>query len=189
MSSGKAILGKALLLPLAIIFSGCKAAPYEQPKSGLLTTIKFVNDSQHPMAVHIYEDAEQCTNRHSVGAVAYGAQKLINVQVGKKMAFTAVIEDSGMSADKQKALVALGGAAGAVVAAAASAATSSPNSCLPTIDFVPKEGTKYVLKMSVIKGDCQYSFSEDSPGKPPAQFTLREWVRPWGESGPFCKKI
>lgn len=176
------------LLLLIPIISGCQSAPYQEPKSGPLTTIKFINASQHPMSVQVYEDAAQCTNRHKVGDVVYGAPKIVNVQAGKKMAFTAVIQDAGMGADNQKALVALGGAVGAAIAA--TAATSGSNSCLPTIDFVPKEGTKYILKLSVDGANCKFDFTEDYPSnKPPAEFTVREWIRPWGEAGPFCKKL
>jgi len=176
------------LFLLMTLISGCQLAPYQEPKSGPISTIKFINDSQHPMSVQIYEDAEQCTNRHKVGAVVYGIPKLVNVQAGKEMAFTAVIQDAGMSADNQKGLIAVGGAVGAAIAA--SAATSGSHTCLPTIDFVPKEGTKYILKLAVNGATCRYDFIEDSPSnKPPAEFKEREWIRPLGESGPFCKSL
>ena len=165
------------------VMAGC-TTPYKEPTNTPTATIEFVNDTTEKMGVQFYDDAKECTNRKTAGLVESRSQRKLIVPAGQSTAFT-VSTSLGSSGKK---LLGLGAIGGLVTAA-------TYRGCTPTVDFVPSVGAAYIFRMSSDSNECKYQFGAQNPisgggtdDMVAVRFTVREWIRPMGEAGPFCKK-
>ncbi len=191
---------KAKLLFVAIPFaiSGCAISPpqYKEPSGQSDASITFMNETPVPMEIYIHADATECTDRSSAGKIQANTLKTLRVFTDKALVFTVAVN---LQNERNKTLGGLGVFGGALGALAVVAVTSpdvkdTKNVCIPTIDFLPEAGHNYVFKLNSDVNGCSYKFV-DSPTQNqkfaeaiPVAFTTREWIRAWGESGPFCKR-
>ncbi|MDP9992842.1 hypothetical protein J2W28_003218 [Variovorax boronicumulans] len=168
------------VIPLALL--GC-AAPYREPATGPKASIKFVNDGKDKMSVHFHEDAAECTNRTSTGLIEPKSSRSIAVPAEKEVVLTTGMDPG----DRMLIAIAVGGAVGAAL-------MPSFKGCTPTVEFIPEAGMSYVFRMNSDGSDCTHQFYAVSPSAQgpdevrPVQFVPREWIRAFGESGPWCKK-
>jgi hypothetical protein len=156
---------------------GC-AVPYQEPSGDSVATIEFRNESAGAMSTHMYAGAKECTDRTAPGGVQAQSKKRVKVLAERRLVFTAGMDTKGAGA------VLAFGALGAVVGG------SIYKGCTPTIDFFPERGRTYVFSMASDGSTCTFRFYSESPlgGGEEVKFSEREWIRPMGESGPFCRK-
>ncbi|HEY8026360.1 MAG TPA: hypothetical protein VIF60_17490 [Burkholderiaceae bacterium] len=177
----KPVLGTLLAFMLAAPLTA-SAGKYQEPTGEGTASIEFVNDSAQTMSIQIFADPKECTDRGVAFAKA-GEQKKLAIAAGRNLAFNAATDSK--SVGPLFAFGALGAALGA----------STLKGCYPVIEFHPEPGHTYIFRMGSDGKDCLYKFYE-KPAADSAQaaeenqvpFTPREYVRAWGDSGPWCKK-
>jgi hypothetical protein len=179
---------------IAITISGCVTPPskYIEPTGQSVATIDFIDETNVPMGVDIYKDATECTDRTVAGPIQPKIPKKLRVSAGKELAFTAAVRLNGESNKTVGTLGAMGGALGALTALTVMSATN--NVCITTIEFLPEADRNYVFQLNTDGVSCGYTLvTGPTPGQQtneavPVIFNKREWIRAWGESGPWCKK-
>jgi len=175
-----------LAVTLIVASSGC-AVSYVEPTDKNIARINFVNNTAEQMFVRLYGDAKECTNRTNAGSVQAASHRTIVVPAGKDLALTFGI-NTNRSASKAAALGGAAGATGFLLLA------KSNKGCMLTIDFNPEVGRTYSFQMNATEGDCAYqlvtepSASQGSGKAEALAFTVRKWIMPFGEGGPFCEK-
>lgn len=180
------ISASLLIVALAVASSGC-AVTYVEPTDKSVARIDFVNDTSEKMVVQFYGDAKECTNRANAGFVQPASRRTVVVPAGKELAVTFGI-NTNSSGSKAAALGGAAGATGFLLFA------KSNRGCMPTIDFNPEVGRTYSFRMNASGGDCAYQLVTEpsaslGSGKAEAlEFTVRKWITPFGESGPFCER-
>ncbi len=169
----------ALVLASPLIAHGGK---YQEPTGDSIASIEFVNDSAQTMTIQIFADAKECTDRGLTFAKA-GERKMLGVATGHDLAFNAATDSKSVGP-----LFAFG-------ALSAALGANMLKGCYPVIEFHPEPGHTYVFRMGSDGKDCLYKFYEKAVAEnsQPSEeinvpFVSREYVRAWGESGPWCKK-
>ena len=175
-----------LSVATAVAISGCAAPQYIEPAGNSIASIEFIDEaSERTMSIYFHGDSKECTDRTTAGLVQPKSQRKLAIPAGQDLVFTVGLN---ASIGKSLAILATGGAIGGLIAA------STYKGCLPTIDFVPEVGGIYVFRMNLDGKDCSYQFfakpsaNQQSDKALPVAFTTREWIRAFGEAGPFCKK-
>jgi hypothetical protein len=186
---------KLLSVAIAVSISGCATSTpqYKEPTGQSVAPIDFMNETLVPMMLYFYADAAECTDRTFAGLIQPKTLKTLHVSTDKELAFRAVVN---LQQERDKNLSRVGALGGALGALAVIAVTvpAVKDECMPTIDFLPEAGRNYVFQLNSDGNNCSYTFvsrptqSQQSDDAVPVSFTKREWIRPWGESGPFCKK-
>ena len=165
-----------------MLVSGCTTR-YAAPANGPTATIDFENEALEKMSVEFYDGAKECTNRKVGGFIKPKSKRSFVIPANKDVVYTVSIGDGPAG------LLLVGGG---LLGAQYMDATYS--GCNPTIDFIPQDRGRYAFIMKSHKQGCQYVFEMKSPldekGKKVQleTFSVREWIRPFGEEGPFCKE-
>lgn len=193
----------ALGLPLftTIVLAGCAAPLYQEPTSGPTAKIEFIDKTPQPMSLHLHGGVKECTDRINVGGVAAGTSRTVTIQAGQKQVFTVGVNSENANFEvfgKIGLAVGLRGS-GYVLRERPCYTTECLNKrqvflgCAPTIDFLPEAGRSYVFQMDSNDKSCQYQFyakplaGQTEPEFAQIPFSERQWIRAFGEAGPFCK--
>ena len=177
-----------------ITISGCVTPPsqYIEPTSQSVATIDFINETNVPMGVHFYSGVAECTDRAVSGLIQPRIPKALRVSAGNELVFTSLVKLNSESNKTVGTLGAMGGALGALTALTVMSATN--NECITSIEFHPEAGRNYVFQLNTDGVNCSYTFvtgptlSQQTNEAVPVIFSKRDWIRAWGESGPWCKK-
>lgn len=179
-------LNYGLVFFLVSSLAGCTTeSTYKEPTGASTATIEFINEARNSVVVDFYADSKECTNRKSAGHLEPNVHRQIVVPAGQNIALSVSMR---FHPELQQALLDIGGFLGALLAA------TSDQGCIEILDFTPESGKAYALRFASDGRACEYDIYEQQVkpyqlgGHAPVEFTVRERVRAFDESGPFCKK-
>mgnify|MGYP001809785607 CR=1 FL=1 len=162
------MLGLTLLL---LALPQISTTPYLGPAEGPKATVRLVNGTKKLIGVAFYKEPEECRHRLIVKPMLKGGQdRRVNVPTNGEVSVT-MSQDTGVKFYPTIHIV----------------------GCNGTLTFQAQEGSAYDLRFDQVGGVCRLDIVRTAtkdgplPAPEPVTYRGREWIRPMGEAGPFCR--
>jgi hypothetical protein len=150
---------------LAVMFSlaGCGTIPYAPPTGGPTAKISFVNYASRNWELALYNKSQSCKGRRQIAVLSPPNQVEQTVLADREVTFQFYLTNFGDQPREEY--------------------------CLVNLRFVPRSGSRYVVRAEEGPGACKWSAYDVTNAATPEEIKLTRvpWKAGFSESSSFCE--